>query len=186
MKIKHNINKEDMRIHEYRETFPFDNQIKVWLSFSESCIYISVRQSIHSSQIWHQSVNYFQRKDPSSFCPIHAVQLWKQALLLLIRIIGWSVLTNNLSLHFPPMKIPVAATGSARQRLHRALLPTCHEFSASIHRIPSNICSVILLALPIPHSPNHRRWSTAWAPPRRPISSHYHLLFLHQFLQIKP
>lgn len=83
--------------------------------------------------------------------------------------IRWRVLTDNFSLHFPSVEVPVATTSSTSK-----LFPCAsHELPASIHSIPSNICCMVLLTLPISNVSRHWRWSVCHT------SFHHNLSLLH-------
>ena len=65
---------------------------------------------------------------------------------------------QDLGFHFPPVEVPVAAAGCADEFTAGSLLAARHELPTPINSMPSNACSVILLALSIPHTPHCQRW----------------------------
>jgi len=82
----------------------------------------------------------------------------------------WGALTHYFSFNLSLVEVPVAATCSTSESSTCPFSTTCHELSATINSIPSNICCMILLALSILHTPNTSL---------RLLSSHHHLPLPH-------
>ena len=116
-------------------------------------------------------------KTPSSYSHIQKGYYISIYSYLIIESRRW-ILTNYLSFHFSSMEIPVATTSSTQKRTICPFISTCHELSAPIHSIATNICRMILLALNIPHSSYHWRWCGRVFPSCA-IFLHYYLPFLH-------
>lgn len=82
----------------------------------------------------------------------------------------WGALTHYFSFNLSLVEVPVAPTCSTSESSSCPFSTTCHELSATINSIPSNICCMILLALSILHTPNTSL---------RLLSSHNHLALPH-------
>lgn len=80
-------------------------------------------------------------------------------------------LTHCFSLNLSFVEVSVTSTGSTSESFTCPFNTTCHELPATIHSIPSNISSMIFLALSIFHTPN-TSWRFFW-------SSHYYLTLPH-------